>query len=47
MVAIPFVLIFLYIVKEGGFKVALKVFWITFVIVSWMTMAVTIIEVYK
>lgn len=47
MVAIPFALIFLYIAKEDGFKVALKVFGLTFVIVSWMAMAVKIIEVYK
>ena len=47
MVAIPFVLIFIYIVKEDGFKVALKVFGLTFAITSWIAMAVKIIEVYK
>lgn len=49
MVAIPFVLIFIYIVKEDGFKVALKVFGLTFFITLWlvMAMAVKIIEVYK
>jgi hypothetical protein len=47
MALLPFVLIFFYIVKEDGLNVALKVFGFTFVITSWLVMAVKIIEVYK
>lgn len=47
MVAIPFVLIFLYIVNEDGLKVAVKVFGFTFFITLWLVMAMQIIEVYK
>lgn len=47
MAALPFVAMFLFIVKQDGFKTAVTVFGLSFATVAWIGIAVKIIEVCK